>query len=200
MKKSSAILISILTALMISACSTTPKTDSSDKSMSSNTATPATATAKSVVAPVVVPAHLDPNSSLSKNRSVYLDFDKFQVKDEYKSVVESHGKYVGSQADEHSSASTCVITYSNDVRDACAKVFSKAGFKTSVIDESHNLSSKSEIVYFSTMHRAKGLEFDQVIVVSPSEYLGAPLETDSKRKLVYVALTRAKKDAALLLI
>ena len=30
--------------------------------------------------------------------------------------------------------------------------------------------------------------------------LGAPLETDSKRKLVYVALTRAKKDAALLLI
>lgn len=105
-----------------------------------------------------------------------------------------------SQADEHSSASTCVITYSNDVRDACAKVFSKAGFKTSVIDESHNLSSKSEIVYFSTMHRAKGLEFDQVIVVSPSEYLGAPLETDSKRKLVYVALTRAKKDAALLLI
>jgi peptidoglycan-associated lipoprotein len=97
MKKSSAILISILTALMISACSTTPKTDSSDKSMSSNTATPATATAKSVVAPVVVPAHLDPNSSLSKNRSVYFDFDKFQVKDEYKSVVESHGKYVGSQ-------------------------------------------------------------------------------------------------------
>jgi DNA helicase IV len=101
-----------------------------------------------------------------------------------------------SQADEHSSASTCV-RLTDDVRDACAKVFSKAGFKTSVIDESHNLSSESEIVYFSTMHRAKGLEFDQVIVISPSEYLGAPLETDSKRKLVYVALTRAKTCSSL---
>lgn len=65
---------------------------------SSNSSQTANATAKSVVAPVVVPAHLDPNSSLSKNRSVYFEFDKFQVKDEYKAVVESHGKYVGSQS------------------------------------------------------------------------------------------------------
>ena len=105
-----------------------------------------------------------------------------------------------SQTDEHGSTSICVITYSNDVRDASAKVFAKAGLKTAVIDENHNLSNTTEIVYFSTMHRAKGLEFDQVIVISPSEYLGDPLETDSKRKLIYVALTRAKKDAALILI
>jgi superfamily I DNA/RNA helicase len=105
-----------------------------------------------------------------------------------------------SQTDELGSTSICVITYSNDVRDASAKVFAKAGLKTAVIDENHNLSNTTEIVYFSTMHRAKGLEFDQVIVISPSEYLGDPLETDSKRKLIYVALTRAKKDAALILI
>jgi ATP-dependent exoDNAse (exonuclease V) alpha subunit len=42
------------------------------------------------------------------------------------------------------------------------------------------------------------LEFDRVIVVAPKAYLGDPLETDSKRKLIYVALTRAKKEAALL--
>ena len=105
-----------------------------------------------------------------------------------------------SQTDDLGSTSICVITYSNDVRDASAKVFAKAGLKTAVIDENHNLSNTTEIVYFSTMHRAKGLEFDQVIVISPSEYLGDPLETDSKRKLIYVALTRAKKDAALILI
>lgn len=105
-----------------------------------------------------------------------------------------------SQSDEHGSASICVITYSSDVRNATAKVFSRAGLKTTVIDENHNLSSKREMIYFSTMHRAKGLEFDQVIVISPSEYLGDPLETDSKRKLIYVALTRAKKEAALILI
>lgn len=105
-----------------------------------------------------------------------------------------------SQSDELGSTSICVITYSNDVRDASAKVFAKAGLKTAVIDENHNLSNKTDIVYFSTMHRAKGLEFDQVIVISPSEYLEDPLETDSKRKLIYVALTRAKKDAAIIFI
>jgi superfamily I DNA/RNA helicase len=105
-----------------------------------------------------------------------------------------------SQSGGTGSTSTCVIAYSKDVRDASAKVFAKAGLKTALIDENHNLSSSVETVYFSTMHRAKGLEFDQVIVISPSEYLGDPLETDSKRKLIYVALTRAKKDAALILI
>jgi peptidoglycan-associated lipoprotein len=103
MKKTSSLLIAACSVFLISACSTSSNTsskvDTTDKAMSSNAASqaPASATAKSVVAPVVVPAHLDPNSALSKNRSVYFDFDKFQVKDEYKSVVESHGKYVGSQ-------------------------------------------------------------------------------------------------------
>ena len=86
---------------LITACNSTAKVDTSDKAISPNTnastPSPVSATAKSLVAPVVVPAHLDPNSPISKNRGVYFDFDKFQVKDEYKSVVESHGKYVGSQ-------------------------------------------------------------------------------------------------------
>lgn len=69
-----------------------------------------------------------------------------------------------------------------------------------MIDENHNLSSATETVYFSKMHRAKGLEFDRVIVISPSEYLGDPIENDSKRKLIYVALTKAKKDAAVLFV
>ena len=54
--------------------------------------------------------------------------------------------------------------------------------------------------YLASMHRAKGLEFDEVIVIAPSEYLGDPLETDSKRKLIYVALTRTKKESALICI
>jgi peptidoglycan-associated lipoprotein len=100
MKKLVGTFSQIALVALIAACSSTPKVDTSDKAMSSNAASqaPASATAKSVVAPVVVPAHLDPNNALSKNRSVYFDFDKFQVKDEYKSVVESHGKYVGSQS------------------------------------------------------------------------------------------------------
>ena len=104
------------------------------------------------------------------------------------------------QGGEQDAPTVCVIAYSKDVRDSAAKVFSKSGLKTTVIDETHNLNSDHATVYFSTMHRAKGLEFDQVIVIGPSEYLGDPSETDSKRKLLYVAITRAKKEAALIFI
>jgi superfamily I DNA/RNA helicase len=48
------------------------------------------------------------------------------------------------------------------------------------------------------MHRAKGLDFYHVIVLAPKSNLGDPLEVDSKRKLIDVALTRAKKEEAFL--
>lgn len=39
----------------------------------------------------------DPNNILSK-RSVYYDFDKFDIKDEYKPMVGAHAKYLGANA------------------------------------------------------------------------------------------------------
>jgi DNA helicase IV len=48
------------------------------------------------------------------------------------------------------------------------------------------------------MHRAKGLEFDCVVVAAPASYLGNPEDTATQRKLLYVALTRAKRGAAIL--
>jgi superfamily I DNA/RNA helicase len=94
--------------------------------------------------------------------------------------------------------STCVIASSQAVRDSLAKQFSSAGFATSVIDASQNFSTDAKAVHFSTMHRAKGLEFDRTIVITPASYLGVPLETEAQRKLIYVALTRAKRDAVLI--
>jgi hypothetical protein len=94
--------------------------------------------------------------------------------------------------------STCVIASSQVVRDTLARQFSVAGFVTSVIDASQNLSADVKAVHFATMHRAKGLEFDRVIIVAPSSYLGVPLDTEAQRKLIYVALTRAKRDAVLI--
>lgn len=35
----------------------------------------------------------DPNNTLSK-RNVYFDYDKYDIKSEYKSLVESHGRYL----------------------------------------------------------------------------------------------------------
>lgn len=52
------------------------------------------------------------------------------------------------------------------------------------------------MTYVATMHRAKGLEFDHVIVLAPKSYLGDPLEADNNRKLNDVALTRAKNEEA----
>lgn len=91
--------------------------------------------------------------------------------------------------------STCVIASNQIVRDALARQFSLAGFAISVIDASQNHSADATAVHFATMHRAKGLEFDRVIVVTPASYLGLPLGTEAQRKLLYVALTRAKRDA-----
>lgn len=95
-------------------------------------------------------------------------------------------------------SSTCVIANSQAVRDSLARQFSLAGFATAVIDASHNLSGDPKAIHFATMHRAKGLEFDRVIVVSPASFLGDPMETENLRKLIYVALTRAKREALLL--
>lgn len=94
--------------------------------------------------------------------------------------------------------STCIIVNSRTVRDAISRQFLSAGYKTSVIDANQNLSDDSTAIHFATMHRAKGLEFDNVVVIAPSSFLGDPKETESQRKLVYVALTRAKREAVLL--
>jgi peptidoglycan-associated lipoprotein len=40
----------------------------------------------------------DPNNILSK-RSIYYDFDKYDVKDEYKPIVEAHAKYLREHPD-----------------------------------------------------------------------------------------------------
>lgn len=98
------------------------------------------------------------------------------------------------------SSNSCVIASSGKVRDAVAKHFQINGIPVAVIDENQNAGASQAISYFATMHRAKGLEFDRVIVLAPKAYMGDPLETGSKRKLIYVALTRAKKEAALFIV
>ena len=57
-------------------------------------------------------------------------------------------------------------------------------------------SAEGKGLLFATMHRAKGLEFQNVIVTSPTtspDGRGAVAP-----QLLYVALTRAKQRAALL--
>lgn len=41
-----------------------------------------------------VPAYLDPNSPISKQRSVYFDYDDYSVKKEFSGLIEMQGKYL----------------------------------------------------------------------------------------------------------
>lgn len=82
----------------IAACSSNPKVD--DASLAAkNVVQPVTAVAPAAapmptVVQVVVPAHLDPQSALSKNSSVFFEYDDYSIKKEYISVVENHSKYL----------------------------------------------------------------------------------------------------------
>jgi len=118
------------------------------------------------------------------------------MEDAVATAIATAKRWQAEDGDGHTN-STCVIASSQQVRDSLARQFSVAGFATAVIDANQNLSSDGRCIHFATMHRAKGLEFDRVIVVTPAAYLGDPMETEQKRKLIYVALTRAKRDALL---
>lgn len=97
-----------------------------------------------------------------------------------------------------SSPSFCVIASSEKNREAMSSQLQAAGLPCVTISAQSNHADSRDVVHFATMHRAKGLEFDVVVVVAPSAYFGAPEETQNQRKLLYVALTRAKAGALLL--
>lgn len=93
--------------------------------------------------------------------------------------------------------SICVVGHSEKVRDGLAQQLQSAGLACVTISAQSNHTSARDVVHLATMHRAKGLEFDCVVVVAPKSYLGSPVETEGQRKLLYVALTRAKRGALL---
>lgn len=99
---------------------------------------------------------------------------------------------------ENESLSFCVVSYSEKSRDALGQQLQAAGIASVPITAQSNHADARNVVHLATMHRAKGLEFDCVIVVAPEGYLGPAEETAGQRRLLYVALTRAKRGALLL--
>ena len=83
------------------------------------------------------------------------------------------------------------------IRDHAEKVCRNHGISTRRRSEQEGRGGRPT-VRFLTMHRAKGLEFDQVLVLAPERFLGPPADTLEERRLLYVAMTRAKRAAALI--
>lgn len=98
------------------------------------------------------------------------------------------------------SLSFCVIAHSEKTRDALAQQLQTQGHKTVAITAQANHLDTSGVVHVSTMHRAKGLEFDCVIVVAPRRFVDEIVGDGNERQLLYVALTRAKRGAALVVV
>jgi peptidoglycan-associated lipoprotein len=84
-------------SIVLTACSSTPIATS--EAPTATAATPAASsspdvTSKSATAAQALPAHLDPNSLISKQKSVYFDFDVFTIKNEFTAMIERHATYL----------------------------------------------------------------------------------------------------------
>lgn len=98
-----------------------------------------------------------------------------------------------------SPVTSCVVSSSERTRDALAQQLQMIGIRTVSISAQSSHTDEVGVVYLSTMHRAKGLEFDCVAVVAPKSYVDTVVEGGTQRQLLYVALTRAKRGALLAL-
>ena len=90
MSKNTFALITVASLAFLSACSSTKLSETGPAT------TDAAPKAVSSVAPVVAD-HLNPNSLISTQRSVYFDFDKFDIKSEYSALIERQGKYLAAK-------------------------------------------------------------------------------------------------------
>ena len=88
---------------VLGGCSSTPLTPPPAKPvaavapaapMKSIESTPASS---STVAMVSVPAYLDPSNPISKERSVYFDFDDFTIKNQYAQLIQLQGNFLVSK-------------------------------------------------------------------------------------------------------
>ena len=91
------ILLSTLLVSLLAACAGQEVKDQSKAAVEDKSASQA-ATKSAEQKGVEANPLKDPNNILSK-RSVYYDFDKSDVKDEYKPMVEAHSKYLNSHKD-----------------------------------------------------------------------------------------------------
>jgi superfamily I DNA/RNA helicase len=114
-------------------------------------------------------------------------------------------------AEDTHAASICIVARTNAELEDIAGRLQVRAIATQQIRVEEADSGAATAVRLATMHRAKGLEFDRVIVASVNQEL-VPLQAASEtedpieratheleeRALLYVALTRARKTARLL--
>lgn len=106
----------ILLAVMLTACSSKPMKDAAsvdDKSVtssSSSTSDSGASTSGTDTSSMGMNPLTDPNNILSQ-RSIYFDFDKDEVKAEYRALIEAHAQYLN----QNSSASVTLQGHADEL-------------------------------------------------------------------------------------
>jgi peptidoglycan-associated lipoprotein len=85
------LVLSVLLAL--TACGTAPKQNDIQTPSNQAAATPTAVPATAAVIPAAIDPLDDPKSALAK-RSVYFDYDKYELKKEYQPVISTHAQYL----------------------------------------------------------------------------------------------------------
>ena len=91
--------------------------------------------------------------------------------------------------------SVCVILSTKHDSSAVQGGLKAAKIATTVLGPDERDKPDSKSVRIATMHRAKGLEFDEVVLLIPRNWTDVSSDSDNNRRLKYVALTRAKRIA-----
>lgn len=94
--------------------------------------------------------------------------------------------------------SICVLVRARQDAETVRKAIKEGGIPVTLIGPDERDQPDSKSVRVATMHRAKGLEFDEVVLLTPRQKGQPETIAHDTRRLKYVAITRAKKQATLL--
>lgn len=93
------LLVPALLAALLAACSSTPTNDT-EADVVKPLNPPLTSKPVELGGPTgTLPTELTDKASILSSRSIYFDYDKFEVKDQYKALVGAHGKYLNGHRD-----------------------------------------------------------------------------------------------------
>jgi DNA helicase IV len=96
------------------------------------------------------------------------------------------------------SRSVCVIVPTRHDATTVFNNLKEANILARILGPDERDQPDSKLVRIATMHRAKGLEFDEVVILLSRDWSSQKRNIDNARQLQYVAMTRAKKVATIL--
>ncbi len=141
---------------------------------------------------------IDELTEAAATLSIHELFEFMLEKTGYIDALVAEGPEGMERAENVRELATNIVQYENENEEATL-----AGFleETALISDIDSYEEGADAVTMMTVHSAKGLEFERVILIGMEEGLfpsqqavfGGPIELEEERRLAYVAITRAKR-------